>query len=154
MKATELAGSRTEQLNQFFDDYAGGFNSTLKGAEPDVDAVTGRFAECFVESSPLGVMCKKNDSEFKKVVPEGYNFYKSIGITAMDIVSKKVTLLDEFHAMVKVHWRSVFTRKDKSKGSVEFDVIYMLQTKDDNYKIFAYITGDEQKSLKENGLIE
>jgi hypothetical protein len=84
---------------------------------------------------------------------KGYAFYKNIGITSMDIVSKKITLLDDFHIMVKVRWKSNFLKRDGLKSSIEFENIYFNQTRDTQPKVFAYITGDEQAALKEAGLI-
>ncbi len=146
--------TRKKELEHFFDQYASRFNNALRTGESDVEAVASCFAEFFVEASPAGIIGGKNDDDFKKAIPKGYDFYKSIGITAMDILFKEITLLDDFHAMVKVHWKSSFTRKDHSGGSIEFDVVYLLQTKDETCKIFSYITGDEQKALKENGLTQ
>jgi len=37
--------------------------------------------------------------------------------------------------------------------NIDFDVIYLLQYRDQHLKIFAYITGDEQAELQKNGLI-
>lgn len=34
-----------------------------------------------------------------------------------------------------------------------FAVIYFVQSRENEHKIFAYITGDEQKAFRENGLI-
>lgn len=112
------------------------------------------FADCFIEASPLGINCGKNDEQFKIGIPQGYTFYKNIGITSMDIIAKEINILDTYHAMIKIHWRSAFIKKNKSAGNIEFDVIYFVQTKGKQNKIFAYITGDEQTVLKENGLIE
>jgi hypothetical protein len=61
--------------------------------------------------------------------------------------------LDNLHAIVRVHWNSVFQRKNKSQGEVAFNVFYILQKQEENIRIFAYITGDEQQVLKEEGLI-
>lgn len=71
----------------------------------------------------------------------------------MDIVSKEITALDEFHTMVKVHWKANFTKADNSKASIEFDNIYFVQTKENQHKVFAWITGNEQAALKEYGLV-
>ncbi|MNY53329.1 hypothetical protein D3C86_1890750 [compost metagenome] len=83
---------------------------------------------------------------------KGYEFYKKIGITSMDILSKKITVLDEYHVMAKIYWRSNY-QKDKATGKIDFEVTYFLLFKDGNYKIFAFITGDEEKALKEHGLV-
>jgi hypothetical protein len=84
---------------------------------------------------------------------EGYAFYKNIGITSMEIISRGITFLDDFHTMIKIHWKSNFIKKDGSKGEIEFENIYFTQTRDNQPKVFAYITGDEQAVLREFGLI-
>lgn len=143
----------SERIENFFDRYAERFNGFLKNDVVDSEETAACFSECFVESSPLGVICGKNDEQFRAAIPQGYGFYKSIGISSMDIISKAITVLDEFHVMVRIHWNSAFITRESSRGSIEFDVIYFLQTKGEEFKIFAYITGDEQAALKENGLI-
>lgn len=144
---------REQLLNDFFSGYEQRFNRFLNGEPLEVESTALSFSACFIEASPLGVNCGQNDLQFRSMIPKGYEFYRGIGITAMDILSKDITLLDDFHAMVKIHWNSCFTRKDQVKGMIEFDVIYLLQTTEDSPRIFAYITGDEQAVLKENGLI-
>lgn len=141
-----------EKIIAFFNEYAARFNAAISGKETDASETTRCFADYFVESSPAGIIGGKNDDSFKEKIPEGYAHYKEIGITAMNILSKDITILDAIHAMAKIHWRSDYTKPDKSTGGIEFDVIYFLNTKDD-IKIFAYITGDEQAALKEHGLI-
>ena len=87
------------------------------------------------------------------MIKKGWKFYRKIGIRAMNILSKEVTILNDLHAMAKIHWNSSFVRPDKSEGKVEFDVFYMLQKQEEDLKIFAFITGDEQQVLREQGLI-
>ena len=145
--------SRKIELDSFFKSYALRVNEALQGISPDIEKTTRSFASCFVEASPVGIICGQNDKKFKKTIPEGYERYRKIGITSMTIVSKSISLLNDFHAMVTVNWKSSFTKKDNTSGSILFDVIYMLQTINNEYKIFAYITGDEEKALKEQGLV-
>jgi hypothetical protein len=145
---------KKQYLDAFFDQYAGRFNQALKGEDmPDVKDTMNCFDHYFIESSPLGVVCSKNDDHFKDAIPKGYQFYEDTGITSMNILSKEITLLNDFHAMVKVHWSSAFRRHDHSTGTIEFDVFYFLRMEKSEYKIFAYITGDEQKALKDHGLV-
>lgn len=145
--------NKYHQINNFFEQYEKRFNDALQGAPPDTEAVIQSFSDCFIEASPLGVVYGKNDEQFRTAIPQSYEYYKKIGIDSMNITSKEIVFLNDYHVMVKVQWNSIFTKKDNSKGNIEFEVIYFLQTKDDKYKIFSYITGDEQKALKENGLI-
>jgi hypothetical protein len=87
------------------------------------------------------------------VIPQGWEFYRQIGVQSMNIQSKDVIMLDEMHAMVRVLWNCAFIRKDNTKGDISFEVIYMVQLRKEGPKIFAYVTGDEHKALSEEGLI-
>ncbi len=142
-----------ELIAKFFDDYAKRFNAALKGEEPDVEQTVAAFAPCFVEASPVGIVCSKNDERFKDAVPKGYDFYKSIGTQSMKICSKVITILDSMHAMVKIHWQALYVKQAGNRAEIGFDVHYFVQVKDNVVKIFSYVTGDEQKLLEENGLV-
>jgi hypothetical protein len=143
-----------EQLETFFEEYEARFNRALSGTTTaDVDATQAAFADCFVEASPSGVSCGKNDANFRAQIPKGNEFYRSLGTQSMKIISLKITPLDEYHTQVKVHWRAVYKKKDDSQEKIDFDVFYFLQTLNRQPKIFAYITGDEQAVYKERGLL-
>jgi hypothetical protein len=109
------------------------------------------FEQCFVESSPAGVTCGKNDEQFIEKVRSGFDFYKSIGSKSMTIVSKDITLLDDLHAMAKIYWRYSYV-KDEREGTIDFTNYYFVTTRD-QVKIFGYIAGDEQKALADKGLM-
>lgn len=141
------------QINRFFEDYETRFNHALSGADADIDGTVHAFTSCFIEASPLGVSCAKNDSTFREAIPKGYAFYKSIGTESMTIGTKDISILDAYHAMVKVHWLSAYLKKDGSRTNIDFDVFYFVQLLNQQLKIFAYITGDEQKVLQTHGLI-
>jgi hypothetical protein len=141
-----------QEIETYFKRYEQQFRDGMEGKEVDLDAITGAFANCFVEASPVGVMCSQNDEKLRQSIPKGYRFYRDIGATAMTIEHKEVTLLDEYHAMVKVHWLSGY-KKDGKEISIAFDIFYLLQYLHEELKMFAYITGDERKVLKEHGLI-
>jgi hypothetical protein len=142
-----------EIIEEFFKQYVGRFNKSLYEEDADVDGTARSFADYFIEANPIGVNCGQNDKHFRAVIPQGYAFYKGIGITSMEIVSQKITQLDSCHAMDRIVWRSGFTRKDGTTGTLDFEIIYLLQIINEECKIFAYITGDEKQALKENGLI-
>ena len=151
MKCT--MGDREKQLENFFNHYCDVFNKAIKDDAPDIEQTAELFSTCFIGASPSGVDCGQNNETFREAMQKGYAFYKNIGITSMEIVSKKITLLDDFHAMVKISWKSSFRKTDGQKSSIEFENIYFTQTRDDRHKVFAYITGDEQAALKDAGLI-
>lgn len=141
------------EIENFFNRYEARVNDALSGADPDIDETVNSFASEFIEASPAGVISAKNDKKFRKAISQGWNFYKEVGIRAMDILSTQITILDNLHAIVKVHWNSTFVRKNKTHGDVAFDVFYLLQKTGDDLRIFAYITGDEQQALKDEGLV-
>lgn len=138
-----------EKIEKFFTAYEQRFNDVLNGKPADVEATAGAFADYFVESSPAGVMGGKNDEKFREMIPKGNEFYKSIGTLSMKIDSLEITQLDDFHAIARVHWMSSY----KKDVDIDFDVFYILNLVNEEPKIFAYITGDEQKVLQENGLV-
>lgn len=142
-----------KNIFNFFAAYEKRFNDAING-EADVEGMASAFAPFFVESSPVGITGGYNDHEFRKKIPESVSFYKQIGTRSIEIESQDVTALDDFHYMVKNHWKAVYKNKDNTGLAVEFDVIYFLQQKEEELKIFAYITGDEQGELRKHGLIQ
>ena len=142
-----------QQMDDFFNHYRDVFNNAVRGDNPDIEQTAELFSACFIAANPSGVNCGQNNESFRDAMEKGYSFYKKIGITSMDIVSKQITVLNEFHTMVKVHWKSNFLKRDGLSGSIEFENIYFIQTRETQHKVFAYITGDEQAALKEAGLV-
>jgi hypothetical protein len=143
-----------EAIEDFFAAYELRFNEALgETHKDDVEATAEAFASCFIESTPNGVICGRNDEQFRAMIPKGNEFYRSIGTKSMKITNLEVTALDDFHAVAKVHWDSRYERKNGQEVQIEFDVIYLVQIIHEKPKIFGYITGDEQKVLKEHGLI-
>ena len=141
-----------EKINSFFAEYENIFNRSITNT-PDVDAIVQVFADRFIEASPLGVHCGTNDDTFREVIPKGYAFYKSIGTTSMKITAQQTTSLNEWHYMTRVAWHAVCKKKDGKEVAIDFEVIYFTQYLNEQLKIFAYITGDEQKVLREKGLV-
>lgn len=141
------------QIDAFFNAYEDRFNRTLKGITVDPLETANAFAEFFVGASPQGVNGGANDQQFLAAIPQGNAFYLSIGTQSMKIVRKEITPIDEMHHMVKVYWTSQYLKSDQSQVTIDFTVTYLLQLRAEGPKIFAYITGDEQKALQENGLV-
>lgn len=140
-------------VSQFFEKYEQRFNEALANpSKVDVRATADAFAEYFVESSPAGVVGGRNDEAFRQMIPKGLEYYRSIGTKSMKISSLNTTQLDDLHFMTRVHWDSRY-EKESVEMRIEFDVLYFLRCKEGRFKIFAYITGDEQKVLREHGLI-
>jgi len=142
--------SRFEPIvNDFFAAYAKRMNDAL--ADPkalDVAAMRAAFADYFVGADPNGVRGAKNGLLFRLMLPRGVARYRKMGTTAMDIEALTVTALDDFHIMARVGWRASY----RTGQRIDFTNIYLLQIRDSVAKIFAWITPDEEKALKEAGL--
>lgn len=139
-------------VRDFFNAYAQHMNNSLSN-EMELDPMTMAFSAYFVGASPAGVLGGSNDDKFKHVLAEGIQFYKRIGVRNMNIVSCDVIVLDEYHAMASIAWQCVYEKPSANSGEIRFTVRYLVQQLDKAVKIFAYITGDEQKALREKGLI-
>lgn len=144
---------RKKNIEEFFTAYEQHFNQAITSEQADEREIKKSFADCFIESSPLGVQCGKNDDQFLERIKQGYAFYKHIGSTGMSIVSREITLLDDFHAIVKVYWRYTY-QKDNRAGAIDFNVFYIVSTASNEIKIVAFLVGDEQQALKDAGLVE
>ena len=137
-------------VRTFFAAYAKRMNDAL--ADPkslDVAAMRAAFADYFVGANPNGVMGAKNGLLFRLILPRGVARYRKLGTLAMDIEKIEVTGLDDVHAMAKVDWRARY----RTGQQIPFTNIYFLQIRDREPKIFAWITPDEEKALKEAGLV-
>lgn len=141
-----------QRLEKFFAEYEARTNRALDG-KVDVEAIVKAFSDCFIGANPNGVMCGRNDEKLRAAISQGMEFYRNIGTKSMKITSISITSLDDYHLMAKVYWQAFYEKKDGSNETIDFDVIYLLQEIDEKMRIFAYISGDEQKALRDRGLI-
>lgn len=144
---------RKERLAHFFEAYQNTFNKALQGDNQALGVTAALYSNNFIGASPQGVSCGKNDESLLEAMELGYSFYRQIGIASMEIRSKEIVLLDDFHAMVRVLWRSYLAPRDKGPDHIDFENIYFTQSLDGEPKVFAWITGDEHGVLREHGLI-
>jgi hypothetical protein len=143
---------RAKRVGEFFEQYAERFNRSLAGEKVEAKEVAESFADHFVEAGPGGVNGGKNGLLFRMMIPRGFAHYRKIGTTQMKVAALSVEPIDDRHVLAKVHWDSRYRKKDGSDDRIEFDVTYLLHFEDGEPKIFAYITGDEERILKEHGL--
>jgi hypothetical protein len=138
-------------IRSFFDAYAARMNAAL--ADPkrmDAKAMRAAFADYFVGADANGVRGGKNGLLFRWMLPRGIKYYRRIGTLAMDLKGVQVADLDDHHAMAHVDWNARY----KSGQEIAFTNIYLLQVRGGTAKIFAWITGDERRALKNSGVIE
>lgn len=140
-------------IEDFFKAYEKSFQKAIEGTPFDPKILAANFTGSFLQASPKGVMTGKNDKKFLETLPKIYEHYRLIGTQSMKIGEQVVIPIDELHSMVKIHWLSAYLRKDGKKITIDFDVHYLLQHIGGQVKIFAFIAGDEEKVMKEHGLI-
>jgi hypothetical protein len=144
----------SQEIRDFFDNYAKRFNDAL--ADPpkvEVASIRSAYSNYFVGSDPASVRGSKNGLMFRLMLPLAYRRYRKLGCKRMELKSVEVTGLDDFHALAKTHWSSIFRRKDSSVVEIEFDNFYLLHIPEgEDPKVFAWITPDERRALKEHGI--
>lgn len=142
-----------DRISDFFTAYEQRYAAALAGSV-DVEATASVFTDAFIEANPFGVQAGTNDATFREQIPKGMEFYRKIGTKSMEVDAVTITVLDASHYLAEVHWRATYNKKDQQDLVLEFDVIYLLQDINQELKIFAYITGDEQGVMREHGLID
>jgi hypothetical protein len=140
-------------LVKFMADYEAHVNRALTDGHIDPEEAAAAFMGCFIAATPHEVVCNENDDRFQAAIPRGFEFYRLIGTKAMKIAALTMTELDDFHAMVKARWHSRYEREGTSEIHIDFDVIYLFHLGGDRPRIFGYIAGDEEKVLRDHGLV-
>lgn len=136
-------------IRDFFAAYAKRTNDAL--ADPkalDVAATRAAFADHFIGADPNGVRCGSNGLLFRLAIPRGIARYRKLGTIAMDVTGVEVTDLDAVHVMARVGWVARY----RGGQEIGFTNLYLLQVRDNVARIFAWITPDEEKALREAGL--
>src|SRR5262245_19593679 len=140
-------------IRTLFAGYERGFNAAL--AEPSA-ANLGRlrraFAPYVVGSNPLGVRGSKNGLLFRLMLGRGFARYRRIGMRQMRIEALTVTPIDNQHALSRVRWHSEYERPG-TPVSIDFDVTYLIRSGKKGLQIFGFVSGDEEKALRDHGLL-
>ncbi len=143
---------QTTELRAFFDDYVARFNEALDGS-PDLGAIAAQYTDAFLAAGPGGVTPGQNDAAFIEMLGQVYDRYRAIGTERMTVQDVVVTPIDEQHAMARVDFGSRYVRPSDGKPiEIDFDVTYLLE-RQERWRVFAFIAGDEEGLLREHGLL-
>lgn len=146
--------SDTPDYEAFFRRYADAYQRSL-GDRVEADLIRSFFAESFLAASTLGgVNTGPNDETFARTLEQGYTFYKAIGTRRMAVERVEVEPIYENHDRVRVFYVAQYERSDGAWITIPFDVLYLLQRREDGPKIFAFIAGDEMALYREHGLVD
>ncbi|MEK1899997.1 MAG: nuclear transport factor 2 family protein [Rhizobium sp.] len=138
-------------VSKLFERYERLFRQALAG-KADMDEVASLYASDVIAASPAGVMSGKNDEEFKRMMIQGYEHYRSIGTKEMMLRHVRLSPIDESHCVAHVAWRATYARKNQPDAKIDFDVHYLVQVLDGEAKVFGWVSGDEQALLKQHGI--
>lgn len=141
-----------EIIAKFFERYERFFAQSLSGTI-DANEISSLYAKEFIAASPLGVMTGKNDIQLQQTMTQGYEQYRKIGTKEMRVRGMRISPIDELHCVAHVAWTAVYSTADSSNITIDFEVHYLMQEFDKNPQIFGWISGDEQKLLKEYGVV-
>lgn len=146
--------SETPDYQEFFHRYADAYQRSL-GDSVDTAAIRSFFAESFLAASVMGgVRTGDNDETFEQALKQGYAFYRAIGTRGMAVDRVEVEPLYDRHDRVRVFYIAQYERPDGASITIPFDVLYLLQRREDGPKIFAFIAGDEMALYREHGLVD
>ncbi|AKT36765.1 hypothetical protein [Chondromyces crocatus] len=144
-------------IRQFFEGYVDAFNRSLAGPV-DSDGIRRHFAERFLAAGPGTVDAGNNDQSFVETLEKGYGFYRSIGTRQMRLKDVSVVPIDDAHQLVRVFYSADYERKNSvgeapSIVTIDFDVTYVLQSREAGPLIVAFIAGDEMGLYRKHGLV-
>jgi hypothetical protein len=143
---------REKMIGDFFQLYEETFNKAIASPEAELETALHGFTSCFIVASPKGVTCSENDEQFHHKLKQGLEFYRRIGVLSMHIHHLEVESMGEWNALAKVDWNYTAVKEGNEGVSINYRVYYLLQTINNSVEVFGYVTGDEQRALKEQGI--
>jgi hypothetical protein len=135
----------------FFESYVDAYNRSL-GERVDVAGIRKHFADSFIAAGPQGVVTGDNDESFIETLKKGYAFYRAIGTRHLDIHEIDAISIDGMHYQATVSYRARYHKPD-AEVTIPFDVTYMLEWRDNQLKIFGYVSCDEMALYRKYGII-
>lgn len=141
-----------KDVESFFAKYEAGFNAAL-GGHVDLKAIKALYSDQFIAASPRGVRAGTNDGSFDAAMSKGYQRYRDLGTKSMKVESIETHEVDDCHLMARVRWQSVYEKPGTGAIHIPFDVNYLLEHRENEIKVFAWITGDEEALLKAHGVM-
>lgn len=152
MLKEEVIEMTNENIKEFFLRYERFFMQSLDG-KIDANEISSLYAQEFIAASPIGVMGGKNGIQFQQVLTQGYEQYRKIGTKGMTVRGVSISPIDELHCVAHVDWTATYSTADTPNITIDFEVHYLMQDLGGKPQIFGWISGDEQKLLKEYGVI-
>jgi hypothetical protein len=113
--------------------------------------LAGLFAANVVGSSPQGVVAAEA-ARLPYILKDAQAEYRKVGGRRFIVTDVRVTDIDAIHVQCAVDWRFGYVNAAGKSGNVDFTNLYYLTFASGSPKIFAFITPDEGKAMREHGL--
>ncbi|MBT2750089.1 MULTISPECIES: hypothetical protein [unclassified Lysobacter] len=134
-------------IDDFFAKYEEGANSF------DPDLLASQYTDCFMSADPKSTFCIRNDTKLREAAIEREKLFHNLGFKFAKIIGKDVTRLDDNYTMVKVHWHLRFDNPSAKQSDFKFFNTYFLSTTGALKVVFYISHDDEQKVMKDAGLV-
>lgn len=140
-----------QEVENFFAKYESVFGDAIEG-RIDLEAIKRLYSEQFIAATPQGVRAAAFDGSFEEVMKKGYDRYRQIGTKSMKAESISIHEIDHCHLIARVRWHSVYQKPGHDEIHIPFDLSYFIEQRENNLKVFGWVTGDEEALLKANGV--
>lgn len=133
-------------LDQFFSRYA----QLSMGPQPE--ALAGLYAPTFIVGGPEGSRAFANDSHFLEWLGQVATFNRAHGMRNLAPVSIEGLELSPVHTLATVRWGARFEKT--GDRTIEFEISYLLERSDGNWRILSYISRTDQNAeMAKEGLL-
>jgi hypothetical protein len=132
------------RLRQFFDDYATALSSA------DVEGIAEAYAEQFMATGPGFYVANQNDEQFRQGLAQAAQFYRQIGVDAIEIKNYLEADLGSSFWLTKIEWELL---DEDLNTMLTFDNTYLVEAGDDKPKIVLFIAHNEQQRMQEKGIM-
>lgn len=133
-------------LEQFFRRYA----EVSLGRQPE--ELAGFYAPTFIVGGPQGSRAFANDVRFGEWLRQVSASNRQHGMRALLVNGVREEALSPLHALATVTWGAQFEKT--GSRVIEFDISYLLERTDDEWRILSYISRtDQQEEMTKAGLL-
>lgn len=131
-----------KDIKQFFNEYA---SASLSGKANQVAAF---YAQQFMAATKDSSATFENDQKFIAWLNGVFEFNKKFGLQKMEVKLGDSLPIGNYFYKVTVTWETVFAKRPDEK--INFDIHYILNRVNDNFKIVLYISEEDQEELMKN----
>jgi hypothetical protein len=128
-----------KNVRAFFEEYA---IASLHGKPKDVALY---YSNNFMVATKQEAKSFVNDEKFLEWLEGIFTFNKKSGLQEMKVIEVSSTDIGQYHINATVTWGAKFLKKPDEQ--IQFDIHYLLNCFDEQFKIILYISEEDQEEL-------